>query len=129
MTTVEAQWSAVQHLILGEDPQLRLYADLTLWQKKLEHFRKREDERMVLHEPTVEDLEIHKSLLRRLIADGEQLLAQIRQIGLPENPEGTTLESVDATLELLRADYRGWHESMPAEKRRQILSEVFPGVA
>ena len=62
MTALEAQWSPVRHLILGDDPQLRLYAEISVWYKKLELFRKREDDRMVLHEPTPEDLAIHKSL-------------------------------------------------------------------
>ncbi|MCW5550901.1 MAG: hypothetical protein KIS67_01920 [Verrucomicrobiae bacterium] len=129
MTAVEAQWSPVKHLILGEDPQLRVYAEVAIWLKKIELFRKGEDQRMFLQETTPEDLAVHKSLIQRLLADGDYLLSLIRQIGLPANIEGITLESVSATLDLLRADYRGLHEPMPAEKRAQILNEVFPDVA
>ena len=124
MTALEAQWSPVRHLILGDDPQLRLYAEISVWYKKLELFRKREDDRMVLHEPTPEDLAIHKSLLQRLIADGDHLLSLLQQLGLPENLEGISSDSVAASIELLRADYRGWHKPIPAEKREQILREV-----
>ena len=67
MTAVQAQWSPVQHLILGEDPQLRIYAEVSVWFKKIELFRKGEDERMFLQEPTPEDLAVHKTLLQRLI--------------------------------------------------------------
>lgn len=118
-----------KHLILGEDPQLRVYAEVAVWLKKIELFRNEEDERMFLQETTPEDLAMHKSLLQRLLADGDYLLSLIRQIGLPANIQGITLESVNATLDLLRADYRGLHEPMPAEKRAQILNEVFPDVA
>jgi len=128
MTAVEAQWSPVKHLILGEDPQLRVYAEVAVWLKKIELFRQGEDERMFFQEPTPEDLAVHKALLQRLVADGDHLLSLVRQVGLPANAEGITLESVAATLELLRADYRGWHDSMSAEKRAQILKEVFPDV-
>src|SRR5713226_7441712 len=128
MTALEAQWSPVRRLILRDAPQLRLFAEIAVWYKKIELFRKREDERMVLLDPTPEDLAIHKSLLQRLIADGDHLLSLIQQIGLPENLEGISSESVAASVELLRADYRGWHEPMPAEKREQILREVFPDV-
>jgi hypothetical protein len=128
MTAVEAHWTPVKHLILGEDPQLRVYADTSVWYRKIELFRKGEDERMFLHDPTPEDMAVHKSLLQRLIADGEHLLSLAQQIGLPKNGEGMTQESVAATLDLLRADYRGWHEPMPAEKRAQILKEAFPDV-
>jgi hypothetical protein len=129
MTMLEAQWSPVQHLILGEDPQLRVYAEVAVWYKKIELFRKGEDERMFDQEPTSEDLVVHKSLLRRLIADGAHLVSLIEQVGLPEDLKGVTPESVDATVETLRADYRGWHEPMAPERRAQILKEVFPAVA
>ena len=129
MTTVEQQWIPARHLILGDDPQLRVFAEISLWYKKIELFRKGEDERMFLHDPTPEDLTVHKSLLQRLIADGEHLLSLVRQVGLPESMDGITLESAVATLELLQADYRGWHAPMPAERRQCILQAAFPDVA
>lgn len=39
MTAVEAQWSPAQHLILGEDPQLRVCAEIAVWLEKIELFR------------------------------------------------------------------------------------------
>ena len=128
MTAVEAHWSPVKHLILGDDPQLRVYADVAVWLKKIELFRKGEDKRMFSQEATTDDLAVHKSLLQRLLADGDHLLSLVRQMGLPVNVEGITHESVSATLDLLRADYRGWHEPLSAEKRAQLLKEVFPDV-
>jgi len=71
MTTLEAQWTPVKHLILGDDPRLRLYSEISVWFKKIEVFRKGEDERMFSQPPTAEDLAMHKSLLQRLIADGD----------------------------------------------------------
>jgi hypothetical protein len=129
MTTLEAQWGVAKHLILGDDPQLRLFAEAVVWLKKLETFRKGEDERMFLRDPSPEDLAIHKSLLQRLIADGEHLLSLVAQIGLPENVEQISQASLTATVELLRADYRGWHDPMSPEKRTRILKGVFPDVA
>ena len=118
----------MQHLILGEDPQLRIYAEVSVWFKKIELFRKGEDERMFLQEPTPEDLAVHKTLLQRLLADGDHLLSLIQQMGLPENIEGIQSEDVAAAVEALRDTYRGWHEPMPAERREQMLREVFPDV-
>ena len=129
MTAVETQWIPAKHLILGDDAQLRVYAETLVWYKKLESFRKSEDERMFVQDTSPEDLAVHKSLLQRLIADGEHLLSLIHQIGLPENNEEITPESVAATVELLGADYRGWHEPMPPEQRTRILREIFPDVA
>ena len=80
----------MKHLILGDDPELRVYAEVSVWLKKIELFRKGEDERMFLQDATTEDLAVHKSLLQRLLADGDHLLSLIRQIGLPANVEGIT---------------------------------------
>ena len=88
----------------------------------------RSDERMFLQEPAPEDLAVHKTLLQRLIADGDHLLSLIQQMGLPENIEGIKSQDVVATIETLRDTYRGWHEPMPAERREQMLREVFPDV-
>ena len=129
MTALEAQWSPAKLVILGDDPQLRVYAEVSVWYQKLELFRKGEDQRMFVQEPTSEDLAVHRSLLQRLIADGEHLVSLIQHIGLPENTEGITPQSVAATLEAIRADYRGWHEPMLAEQRERILRQVFREVA
>ena len=129
MTAAEAQWVPAKHLILGDDPQLRLFGEISVWYKKIESLRQSEDDRMVLHDPTPEDLAVHKSLLQRLIADGEYLLSLVGQVGLPESEVGITADSLAATVELLQADYRGWHEPMPSEKREQILTAVFPDVS
>jgi hypothetical protein len=128
MTSLEAQWGVAKHLILGDDPQLRLFAEAVVWLKKLETFRKGEDERMFARDPSAEDLALHKSLLQRLITDGDHLLSLVAQVGLPDTVEGITRASLAASVELLRADYRGWHEPMPPEKRARIWKEVFPDV-
>ena len=129
MTPIEAQWGAAKHLILGDDAQLTLFGEAAVWLKKLETFRKGEDERMFMRDPAPEDLAIHKSLLQRLIADGEHLLSLVAQIGLPDNVEQISHASLNATVELLRADYRGWHEPMSPEKRALILQGAFPDVS
>jgi hypothetical protein len=129
MTALEANWAPAKHLILGDDPQLRLYAEVSVWYKKIEIFRKGEDERMFRRSPTPEDLAVHKQLIQRLIADGEHLLSLVRSIGLPENREGITSETAAITLELLQSDYRGWHEPMPDQERKRILEKIFPDVA
>ena len=128
MTAVEAQWRPAQHSILGDDPQSRLCAEISAWLQKIELFRNGEDQRMFLQEPTSEDLAVHKRLLQRLIADGQHLQSLVRQLGLPANREAITAESLAATVELLQADYRGWHEPMPNGERQKLMREIFPDV-
>jgi hypothetical protein len=40
MTVLEAHWSPAKHLILGEDPQVRVYAETSVWFKKIQLFRR-----------------------------------------------------------------------------------------
>jgi hypothetical protein len=46
-----------------------------------------EDERMFLQEPTPEDLDVHKDLLQRLIADGDHLLSSVKRV-MPLSGQG-----------------------------------------
>lgn len=118
-------WSGAAQVILGSDPQLALYGEVVIWFHKVELFRHEEEERMYRQAPAPVDSALHKELLLRLIADGEHLVRLIGQHGFLVNTEGITANDLKATVENLRADYRGWYEPMPAAQRDQILREVF----
>jgi hypothetical protein len=124
---LKASWGSAAQVILGPEPELALYGEAVVWLHKVELFRQQEEERMYRKEPGPEDVRLHKELLLRLIADGEHVLRLVEQHGFLPNAQGITGADVRATLQNLRADYRGWHEPMPAAQRAQILSEVFDG--
>ena len=119
------RWGAAAQVILGPDPQLALYGDAVVWFHKIELFRHAEEPRMDPQTPAADDLALHKELLLRLIADGEHLVRLIEQHGFLTNTEGVSAEDLKATLQNLRADYRGWHEPMPTAQQAQVLCEVF----
>src|SRR5437868_1198962 len=108
----KASWGSAAQVILGPEPQLALYGEAVVWFHKVELFRREEEERMYRQKPASEDLLLHKELLLRLIADGEHLLRLIERHGFLSNAQGVTEADLKATLQNLRADYRGWHESM-----------------
>src|SRR5215467_3644864 len=118
----KANWASAAEVILGPDPQLALYGEAVIWFHKVELFRQREEERMFRQNPTTEDLALHKELLLRLIADGEHLSRLTEQHGFLSNAQGITNADLKATLQNLRADFRGWHEPLPPEQKAQILS-------
>ena len=122
---VEQTWGSAGQLILGPDPQLTLYNEAVVWFHKVDLFRQHEEERMYRRQPTPEDFALHKQLLLRLIADGEHLLRLIGQHGFIANSESVTSDDLQATVQNLWADFRGWHDSMPSAQRAQILREVF----
>ena len=118
-------WGAAAEVILGPAPELALYGEVVVWFHKVDLFRRQEEQRMYRQPPTPDDLALHKELLLRLMADGEHLARLIEQHGLLSNVEGVTMEDLLATVQSLRADYRGWHEPMPDAQRAQVLREVF----
>src|SRR4051794_28772014 len=129
-STAEMNWTPTKQAILGSDADLALYGEISVWFHKLDLFRKDENLRTFLQEPSPEDLQIHKRLILRLIADGEHLLGLIRQSdGLPENREKIKESDLAAAVEDLRATYRGWHEPMSSQRRNEILSAVFGNVS
>jgi len=120
-------WGPAAQVILGPDPQLVLYGEAVVWFHKVELFRREEEERMYRLVPSPEDLALHKELLLRLIEDGEHLGRLIDRHGFLSNAEGIAGNDLKSTVLNLRADYRGWHEPMPAAEREQVLREVFDG--
>ena len=128
--TAQLDWTPTMQSILGSDPGAALYAEASIWFDKLERFRAEENEKMFLREPAPQDIEIHKTLLLRLIADGEHLLTLIRQAGgLISNRERIKVEDIDAAVKGLHDTLRGWHGSIPSDQRKKHLSEIFPDVA
>jgi hypothetical protein len=129
-STAEMNWTPTKQAILGSNADLALYGEVSVWFHKLDLFRKDENLRMFLQEPAAEDLHIHKRLILRLIADGEHLLSLIRQAdGLPDNREKIKETDLAAAVEDLRDTYRGWHEPISPERRKEILTAVFGNVA
>ncbi len=101
--------------------------ELVAWFKAVDLFRAAEDERMILREPTPEDLRQHRTWLAGLIAEGERLVAEAyTQGGLREGANRFKLTDVEATIESLRIDDRMWHgQTIPEERRREILKAMF----
>jgi hypothetical protein len=100
-------------------------AEAIAWFKAVRQFREAELSEVVLREPGPRDLRFHRAYLAQVIAAGEQaaILADIN--GLPENPDGITLEAIEAELESIYHTQVGYHGGMSAERKEQILHEVF----
>ena len=117
--TVEASW----HSQLNR--RQALVAEASAWFNTVRQFRQAELSEIVLREPGPRDLRFHRAYLAQVIAAGEQLAILGDLTGLPENSEGITLESIEAELESLYHTQAGYHGGMPADRKKQILEEVF----
>lgn len=104
-----------------------LAEDVIAWFKAVDLFRNTQDERMILREPTADDLRQHKTWVASLVAEGERLLTEmLARGGVPESAARFKLADVEATLELLYLWQREWHgPKIPAVRRREILKAVF----
>ena len=129
-SAAELEWTPSLQTILGSNPAYQLYGEVSIWFHKLDTFRRGESQRIFQAAPTAQDLDIHKRLLLRLMADGEHLLELIRGEGdLIKNPENIKTTDLEAALRSLRDTFRGWHEPIPPERRKQVLKDVFGDVA
>jgi hypothetical protein len=50
-STAQMEWTPARQAILGPDPVLTLYGEVSIWFHKLEMFRREENERMFQREP------------------------------------------------------------------------------
>lgn len=102
-----------------------LLAETTAWFSSVRQFREAECAELVLREPGPRDLRFHRAYLAQVIAAGEQLAILSELNGLPENPEGITLDAIEAELASLYHTLAGWHGGMTRVRKEQILQEVF----
>jgi hypothetical protein len=102
-----------------------LVAEAKAWFRSVRKFRETEMSEIVLREPSPRDLRFHRAYLAQVIAAGEQLAILADVNGLPQNPEGITLEAIEAELEALYHTQVGYHGGMSAARKEQILNEVF----
>lgn len=130
-TLEHAQWRTVGAVI--DQNQLdflsrrgSLVEDLVAWFKAIEVFRVTRDERMVFRDPNEEDFRQHKTWVASLIAEGERLVNEARERGLPEGAVKFQIDDVEATVEMLYLWQREWHgEKLSPQRRDEILKATF----
>ena len=110
----------------SREKRLGLLMETFGWIITVAFFRRAESETHYLAEATELDQRYHQSILAALIAEGERMLTRMLLAGgLPQNADGIKTADIDATLEELRNTHAQWYGDMTAERRAQILKEVF----
>ena len=108
------------------DKKFSLNSEIASWFKSLKLFREAETERLILREPTTNDLRWHKALLAALLADGERLLLEWNATDAQaENPDRIRPTDLQAAVEGLYATQSSWHGGMTDAQRDEILRAVF----
>jgi hypothetical protein len=122
------RWNAVDFMVdfHSREKRLGLLTETFAWVASVAFFRRAESETLYLAEPTETDRRYHKTILAALLAEGERVLSRLHKAGgLPENLDGIGTEDIDATVEELRNTQVQWYGDMTAERRAQILKELF----
>ena len=123
-----SRWHAVDFMVdfNSREKRLGLLMETFGWIITVAFFRRAESETHYLAEATELDQRYHQSILAALIAEGERMLTRMLLAGgLPQNADGIKTADIDATLEELRNTHAQWYGDMTAERRAQILKEVF----
>lgn len=125
---VSSRWNAVDFMVDFNirEKRLGILMETFGWITAVAFFRRAESETHYLSEPSELDERYHRSILAALIAEGERLLTRILLAGgLPRNAEGIKTEDIAATQEELRNTQAQWYGDMTAERRAQILKDLF----
>lgn len=129
-TTEYPQWEAVGRTLeqswhLQSARNRALFAEASAWFNAVRKFREAERSEIILRDPSPRDLRFHRAYLAQVIAAGEQVAVLADLNGIAENPEGITLEAIEAELESLYHTQAGYHGGMTSARKQEILKEVF----
>lgn len=127
----EAEW-AVLHVLneenaekLGQNAHNLLYC-ISNWLMTASIFKRFEERRLVLSDPTPQDRGQHRAALTQLLATGEKILIELGQ--RPEvdlAPIGVDQKNLAAAIHELRLNYSEWFSGMTEGRKREIMEEVF----
>lgn len=99
---------------------------LVAWLLRTQILQQFEDAYLLDDPPAAEHRDAHRAFLTALMAYGDLLAAEIRDLGgLDRARHGVGQEDFDATVELLRMKYACWHVPMSPTESDRILREVF----
>jgi len=127
-TLVSPSWNAVDFMVdfNTREKRLSLLMEALAWCAAVMFFRRAESDTLYLGKPSELDRRYHKTILAALIAEGERFLTRLKRAGgLPKNSDGLKAADIDATVEELRNTQAQWYGDMTAERRAEILKEVF----
>jgi len=91
--------------------------------------RELDDSLLAEDNPTGEALALHKAVLSLGMGCGSWLIYQIRQSKPDISTSGQTLETLTASLELLRILYSSRHPDLPASEVEAVRQRIFNAAA
>lgn len=127
----EKDWAAVKLLLEELEEELaerrsHLLFRVNVWVMSVRVFKRVEDRKMVIGNPTKRDRDYHRAMLGFLKGYGELLLMELeRQDKADPKNIGMTFEDFAASVQGLRYAEREWYGDMTEARREEILGNVF----
>ena len=91
--------------------------------------RELDDSLVAAEAPSDDALALHGAVLSLAIGCGSWLVHQIRANRADISASGQTLETLEASLELLKIFHRNWHPDLPAEDIVAVQQRIFNAAA
>lgn len=104
-------------------------AQVASWIDLVELCRELDDVLVEAGSPSPENLALHEAVVNLAIGCGGWLIHQLRTNGVEFSASGQTFETLEASLEMLRAFYRTWHPDFSPEEIEAVRQSVFHGAA
>ena len=111
-----------------QTPNLPLLGQVAAWLDLVEVARELDRWLAVTEKPARADVDLHRAIVALAIGTGELLRFEFTRTPLDLTPLGINEAVLSASLQMLSDSFHLWHDDMSAERREEILQEVF-GVA
>jgi len=110
-------------------PNLPWAAQVVSWMDLVDLCRELDDCLVAMEVASQEALALHETVVNLAIGCGGWLIHQIRAGKADISASGQTVQTLEASLELLRIFYRSRHSDLPAGEIEAVRQRVFNGAA
>lgn len=110
-------------------PDLPSAAQVISWLDLVDLCRELDDALARAESATKDALSLHEAVVNLAIGCGGWLIHQIRCAGVDISASGQNLQTLEASLELLRIFYRSRHAELPAEQIEDARQRIFNAAA
>ena len=112
-----------------QTPSLPWAAQVVSWLDLVDLCRELDDALVAADPPSAEALALHEAVVNLAIGCGSWLLHQIRVQVADISASGQTLETLEASLELVRILHRARHPSFPPAEIEAMRQRIFNAAA
>ena len=131
-TVEQPDWVALKILLSELDEEMsrrrvHLLRRISLWLAAIQIFRRFEDDKMLVPDPSSRDKEYHRASLTSLLGFGETLLIEL-QASNSVDPTwiGIQVSDLSSSVETLRMNFFEWFSDMTPSRKAETEGDAWP---